>query len=115
MPIRLVATVRKVDIHPPVRQFKGLPPELDPERGWEPMAWPRVLLIHESYGQIFIDRLTPDGTFAGNTWHETVEQAKAEAEDEYPGLLSHWLPVPPEISNEELIAYAESHIPRVEV
>jgi hypothetical protein len=111
MSLRLVTLVQEADIHPPIRQFLGIPPELDPERGWEPMAWPRVLVIHESYGQIFVDRLTANGTFAGNTWHKSVEHAKEEAEEEYPMLLGRWVAVPPEIGNEELVAFAESHVP----
>ena len=39
-------------------------------------------------------RYAADGSFAGDTWHETVEAAQASLKSEYGDLLSAWRPVP---------------------
>ena len=60
----------------------------------EPMPWPAVVLLelHDNGSMAF--RYAADGSFAGDTWHESVDSAQAALKSEYGELLSAWRPVP---------------------
>ncbi len=49
-------------------------------------------------------RYTAQGEFAGDTWHQTLEDAKAQAAAEYGEALSDWQDIPDGVSDAE--AYA---------
>jgi hypothetical protein len=107
---RFVALVRLTNIHPSTRHSTGFPAALASTGELpEPMEWPRVLLIHSEDDGVFLDRYTSSGAPAGDTWHQSVEQAKRQAEDEYGALLSAWVPVPSDVKDEELMVFAETH------
>lgn len=83
-----------------VRQFVGLPPELtggDDTR--QPLPRPRILLIEFKDDGLFLCRATEDGTFCGDTWHLSIDDAKAQAESEYGDLVGNWIEVPSNIEN----------------
>jgi hypothetical protein len=44
-------------------------------------------------------RYTAQGDFAGDTWHEDIEQAKEQAEFEYGDALGEWREVPLDVSD----------------
>ena len=44
-------------------------------------------------------RYAADGTFAGDTWHESIPDAKKQAEFEYAAALSEWKEVPPNVKD----------------
>lgn len=55
----------------------------------------RVLVIDESEpDSVLLYRFAADGSIAGDTWHQSVEEAKRAANSEYYGDVSEWLPVP---------------------
>jgi hypothetical protein len=97
---RLVTTVRDNRESSEVRQFVGLPPELTGgEDTRQPLPWPRVLLVESKNDGIFLYRATEDGTFCGDTWHLSIDDAKAQAESEYGDLVGKWIEVPSNIEN----------------
>ena len=104
--MRIYAIVRQTDLHPPTRHFEGLPASLHPGgRPPEPEGWPRALVIEIDANSALLDRFADDGSSVGDTWHQSVEDAKEQAEIEYQGLLSDWHPVPRNVSQESLVEY----------
>lgn len=93
--------------------YRGFPPEIA-EADQEPrelMPWPRILiLVQRQYGDFLLYRFTDDGTFAGDTWHSTREDADLQVEHEYPGLVDEWKPIPPEVPDKEVLALALSRV-----
>lgn len=52
----------------------------------------RLELHAQSYGVELI-RFDVDGRFAGDSWHETIEDAKRQAKFEFDVEASDWLPL----------------------
>jgi hypothetical protein len=68
------------------------------------MPWARVLVLEEERdgaGGAMLYRYGGDDLheFAGDTWSESVEGAKRQAEFEYEELLGEWEPIPREIDD----------------
>ena len=67
------------------RHYWGLPPKLtggvDTRRDMQPAAL--VLAQPAGDGSWYLDRFARDGSFAGNTWHETWADAMDQLEFEY--------------------------------
>jgi hypothetical protein len=94
---RLVATVLLAK--GTTRHYVGLPPQLNEgkdDRVEMPTA--RVLVVEIEIGKsdCLLFRFSREGTFAGDTWHETLDRAKAQADYEYV-LASPWREVPPDV------------------
>jgi len=105
--MRYVTLVRPTDIHPTTRHFKGLPGELTREpSSLEEMPWPRILVIRQSTRGFFLDRYTEEGDSAGDTWHQSFDDAQEQALIEYNGSVGAWREVPAEIDDAEVIAFA---------
>lgn len=111
MKTRLVALVRKTKEPPRVRHFEGMPPEISGERkdSRKLLPWPRVLMLEENSDGIFLFRLGEDGGNVGDTWHTSIEDAKAQAEYEYGDGLGEWKQMPPEITDP--VAFALNSTP----
>ena len=62
-----------------------------------------ALLIEIETDGVFLFRLSADGHFAGDTWHQSIEGAKEQAEFEFGPGLSNWASLPPEV--DDVIAY----------
>jgi hypothetical protein len=108
---RLVALVRRTDLHPESRHVIGLPRELaNRQEGLEVMPWPRVLLIVKRPDGVFLDRYDENGRPAGDTWHMSVQDAQDQAEEEYEGMLTEWREVPPTIDDDALLRFALSSL-----
>jgi hypothetical protein len=60
------------------------------------MPFPDVLLLVSDGNRAMIYRYKQDGTFCGDTWHESIEDAKQQAIFEYQGALQAWSLVPTE-------------------
>ncbi len=85
---RLVATA--VQAKSTTKRYWGLPPELNKskdERVLMPTA--QVVVIEVGDCDYLLIRYTLDGVFAGDTWHETLDRAKTQADYEYV-LGSQW-------------------------
>ena len=95
MTVRLWAMISEVGGKPRVRQFKGMPPQLTGGQDQrEEMPWPRVVVIEEKLDGIFLYRFAQDGMFAGDTWHQSFDEAKHQALFEYGDTLGPWEQVP---------------------
>lgn len=55
---------------------------------------PEVVFIDDSKSGWFLFRYTYGGEFAGDTWHQSLEQAKDQASYEYGSSLGEWIAVP---------------------
>jgi hypothetical protein len=68
------------------------------------MPWPAFLLVEHRPDGIFLFRYTAEGEYAGDTWHQSHEEAIGQARFEYGDLVGDWLPVPPEVR--DVVAFA---------
>ena len=79
------------------------------------MPWPRVVVIEfdrDSPGGFFLNRWAEDGTFAGDTWHRTLDEAKEQAVFELAKYLREWRDIPPNVRDTR--AYALAAVARAE-
>ena len=96
MAVRLWAAISESGGKLRIRQLKGLPPPLTGGQDQRAeMPWPRIVVIEEKPDGIFLYRFAQDGTFAGDTWHQSLEDAKHQALAEYGDTLHSWEQVPP--------------------
>jgi hypothetical protein len=58
---------------------------------------PEVVFIDDSNSGWFLFRYTLAGQFGGDSWHESLEQAKAQANYEQGATLGDWIPVPNDV------------------
>jgi len=58
---------------------------------------PEVVFIDDSESGWFLFQYTLAGQFGGDSWHESLEQAKAQAKYEHGAGLGDWIPVPNDI------------------
>ncbi len=92
---RFVAVVRRPYNGEASRHYVGLPPMATGEADMrERMAVPRVLVLENRPDGIFLLRHDEAGEEAGDTWHQSVEDAKEQAVAEYGGNLGPWTEVP---------------------
>lgn len=65
-----------------------------------------VVLEQESEGNCFLYRLTKAGLPGGDTWHQSIDDAKHQADFEYGEALGEWREVPPEVPDAQEFALA---------
>ncbi len=106
--VRLFAVVRAQVLHPRVRHLVGFPPELaEGADDAQPLPWPHVLVIEEeSPGSVFLYRMTQSGESGGDTWHQSVDDAKHQADYEYGDAVGDWNEVPDDVPNAREFAVA---------
>jgi hypothetical protein len=100
---RLVAVIRREDVELPSRNLVGLPPEAgEPDiRGRLPI--PLIIAVLTKPDGIFLERFDETGADAGDSWHQSVEEAKEQAREEYGEGVGVWTPVPE--SEEDVFAF----------
>jgi len=76
-----IASVRRVT---GLTRHIGLPPTKEPAR----------LTIEEGEEGVFLFRHDEDGEFCGDTWHESVEDATAQARAEFEVTAEDWSTCP---------------------
>lgn len=92
---RFVAIVRRPYRGEPSRHFVGLPPmEAGESDDRERMALARVLVLQSGPDGITLDRYDDSGAEAGDTWHQSIDDARDQALDEYGTNLGPWVEVP---------------------
>jgi ABC-type nitrate/sulfonate/bicarbonate transport system substrate-binding protein len=65
-----------------------------------------AIVVIDSAGQqpaASLTRFSIDGTEVGDSWHETAEDAKAQAVFEFGESLGEWHPIPFGVSSEEAV------------
>jgi hypothetical protein len=105
--VRLVALVGSVVGGRRTTHTSGYPLDV---RKMLPMA--DVVLLEAGEGPgVMLYRYTAQGELAGDTWHESVTDAREQALFEYRDSLGRWEPVPAEVTNahEYAIRYATAH------
>ena len=106
--VRLFTVVRALGIQARVRHVVGFPPELtsgQDETDLLPM--PDILVIDEaSKGSVFLYRLSRSGEPCGDTWHQSIDDARHQAEYEYGDALGTWQHVPDDASDPQEFAVA---------
>lgn len=100
---RLVAVIRREDVKLPSRNLVGLPPEVGmaDTRGRLPI--PLIIAVVPKPDGIFLERFDETGADAGDSWHQSVEEAKEQAREEYGESVGVWTPVPD--SEEDVFAF----------
>lgn len=80
---------------PKVRHYNGLPPQLTGGRDTrELMATPVLLLTEQESDGVSLYRFAPDGKIVGDTFHESLDDARAQARFEFGEAISDWKQVP---------------------
>ncbi len=99
--IRLFATVRANVLHPKTRHVIGLPSELaDNGDETQQLPSPDVLVIEqEGEGSVFLYRMTRTGEPGGDTWHQSIDDARHQAEYEYGEVLGEWRAIPNNVTD----------------
>ena len=106
--IRLFAVVRAQGLRPSVRHVVGFPPELTGSQDEaESLSIPDILVIdEESEGSVFLYRLSRGGEPCGDTWHQSIDDARHQAKYEYGNALEEWQHVPDDVSDPQEFALA---------
>jgi hypothetical protein len=106
---KVFALVRRPDIRPVSRHSSGLPRTLS---GVDPVAynWPRVVLLETREDGVFLLRYDDNGAFAGDTWHQSIEEAKLQAADEFGNALGPWGQVPEGVADAVAFAVAAAAV-----
>jgi len=103
--VRVVAAVQRPYDGARSRHFLGVPPMEPGEPDTRSrMAIPRVLVIEVRPDGVFLDRYEESGGEVGDTWHESIDDAKAQASAEYGENLGSWIDVPS--SEEDAVSFA---------
>jgi hypothetical protein len=63
----------------------------------------KLLLLEEHTDGFFLIRYAADGSFAGDTWHSSLEEAQEQASFEFGDLLTGWRTVDCEASDPTLL------------
>jgi len=78
-----------------VKHYVGAPPgprrETDTRRELGPALF---LVIEEEPGGVFLYRFDAKGGCVSDTWHMTIDDAKGQAEYEFPGVALNWEEMP---------------------
>lgn len=98
--VRLVALVGVISGERRMTHTGGFP--LVPEKMLPPPDV--VLLVANDDPGVMLFRYTAHGDFSGDTWHATVEDARAQASYEYGDALLPWMEVPEEITDAHAFA-----------
>jgi hypothetical protein len=95
-----IVFIKSTDRNPSVKHYEGLPPSLTGGRDDRRLLDPAQFLIIEEHSDgIFLYRYDAQGSCVGDTWHSTVDDAKAQAAYEFSDSLESWRDVPPEIAD----------------
>lgn len=97
---RLASKVISSGSEPKVRHYLGMPSGVASASETRTRLPPAsVLLIESTESGVFLYRYSAEGQFAGDTWHFTVDDAKAQAKSEYGSSVSAWKEVPTDIND----------------
>ena len=79
-----------------------------PDGPQELMRLPQIIVLEaQQTGETMLFRYTADGTDCGDTWHQSIDDAKHQAAWEYEHALGMWAAAPPECTEiEAALQYA---------
>ncbi len=95
----VVVNIPEVDLV--VKHYLGYPPELTNEPDSRTLlSLPKVLVIKQTAASdVFLFRFTETGEYAGDTWHQSIEEAKKQADFEYGVAKDSWQRIPSEVKD----------------
>jgi hypothetical protein len=70
----------------------------------------RLVIIEQSSDGTYLFRFDAEGTWSGDTWHMSIDDAREQAAFEFEGSLGEWKPVPAEAP--DLAAFARDTVAR---
>jgi hypothetical protein len=108
--IRLcVAALKSLPKDMEIGQFVGVPDEIAGV-GWRaPLQAPDALMIVRNRDAFYLLRYLSSGEEVGDTWHQTIDEAKRQADLEYEGCVGRWLEIPDDMASEdEIVTFALS-------
>ncbi len=92
---RLVAVLRREDVKLPSRNIVGLPPtETTAPDTRRRFPIPLIIVISTKPDGVFLERFDETGAEAGDSWHQSIEEAKEQARSEYHQSIGVWTLVP---------------------
>ncbi len=99
--LRLFAFVHQLDGRTKsVFHFAGIPPELsDGNNLLIELPTPDFLLIEKRQSGFYLFRITKNLSYAGDTWHENLQEAKRQAAYEYSIIDMDWRDIPPKVKD----------------
>jgi hypothetical protein len=77
------------------------------------MGWPNVIVLLEHPDGPMLYRYIASGKFAGDTWHQSVEEARLAASLEYTTSLGPWLAIPQSVPAGRESDYALGTAPKI--
>lgn len=86
-----------------MRHYVGFPDSADRRE----LPRPTVALIDETADGFYLIRLTKDGTFCGDTWHLTADNARGQADFEF-DHVGVWREIPADIADPGSYAVMQS-------
>ena len=95
---RLFAAIKPGGPPPKTQHFVGLPSSAGGRAdGRHPLPRAALVLIEQTEEGFFLYRYSGAGEPGGDTWHQSVEEAKDQAAFEFGESLAPWQPVPDSI------------------
>jgi hypothetical protein len=92
---RFFARVDRARVTRPSSNFVGLPPELtEGEDHRRPLPHPDLLILKADAAGVYLFRYSAAGEFGGDTWHQTFNDAQAQAVFEYGEAVGDWEEIP---------------------
>jgi hypothetical protein len=88
---------------PVVAHYAGFPKSLAIDSTPRSLPSPDFLVIEETKEGFYLIRYTRSGEFGGDTWHQSLEDAKDQATYEFRDSLTEWREVPLDV--EDLVSY----------
>lgn len=74
----------------------------EPEVKWyqkQQMPFAKILIIEKRGKGFFLNHYSQKGEPAGDTWHQSFEDAKGQAEHDYGPDLGEWKEIPQDVSD----------------
>ena len=89
---------------PLTKHYAGFPPGIGNDGdSREPLPMARVLVLEETIERgkrsFLLIRYAADGSFAGDTWHLTIDDALEQASFEFGDAHGPWIDVPPDVDD----------------
>lgn len=81
------------------RQFVGPPPGIDLGDERHPLAPADLIVMFGRDEGIVLERFTEEGEPVGDTWHQSADDAFAQAEAEYGAERSSWIEIPQHVGD----------------
>lgn len=95
---RMFARVRPSSATRGTKHYTGFPPEIsDDTDSRQLLAETAVVLVEQEQSGVFMYRYSEDGSFGGDTWHQTLDDAMYQAMYEFGDDSEDWTGLPQDV------------------